>query len=105
MKTGLLMLVGGAAATPTALEAFTATMVGTPAQCALIKCSGAATGCLADPTCAALASDALTCETAACLEKVAGASPDGATAALVSCAISQGCVTSASLRGSRVAVE
>ena len=48
----------------------------------------------------AKAGAALSCETAACIKGVAGSDPDAATEALVECVIAQGCVTSASLRGS-----
>ena len=96
MKTTLLLtLAGAAAAAPSTID-----ILGTPAQCALTKCSSAATGCLGDSSCKAKAGAALSCETAACIKGVAGSDPDAATEALVECVIAQGCVTSASLRGS-----
>ena len=66
----------------------------TPAQCALSKCAAEASACLADAGCKTKVTCALACTTKTCIDGCAGASPDAATSALVSCAVAQGCVTS-----------
>ena len=66
----------------------------TPAQCALSKCASQASACLADAECKTKVTCALACTTESCIDGCAGASPDAATSALVSCAVAQGCVTS-----------
>ena len=66
----------------------------TPAQCALSKCWTEASACLADAGCKTKVTCALACTTKTCIDGCAGASPDAATSALVSCAVAQGCVTS-----------
>ena len=66
----------------------------TPAQCALSKCASQASACLADTQCKTKVTCALACTTESCIDSCAGASPDAATSALVSCAVAQGCVTS-----------